>query len=132
VLIAQLREGPAARIILMAIEGADGPSRTRLSNELVRRLRGDHQFRVVLNGSTEALERDREFLVAHRYLLSERVDPQFFEVGPLRAGIADGIDLLASPLGLMAADLFARDPTGETLQVVEQVERSANHPLQLD
>src|ERR1700690_1542241 len=122
-LIDQLREGPAARLILIDIEGADVVTRWRLSSDLANRLRMTGTFRSVLNGEAMNIDREREFVSRHRYLLSERVTPAYFTVEGLRSAIGEGIDLLSSSMGLFAADLFARDPTAETLQVFEQLDQ---------
>lgn len=127
-LIDQLREGPAARLILIDIEGADAAIRGTLSSELARRLRMDGTFRRVQNGDAMNFDREREFIVDHRYLLSERITPAYFTVEGLRSAIGDGIELLSSSMGLFPADLFVRDPTAETLQVLEQLDQSGNRP----
>ncbi|HJX20570.1 MAG TPA: MMPL family transporter, partial [Steroidobacteraceae bacterium] len=118
-LIEQLRAGPAARLILVALEGADARTRARLSVQLARELRSDPRFIAVNNGDAASLERDREFLFRHRYLLSETVTPQRFTVAGLHAAIADSLDLLASPEGALLKPLFTRDPTGEMLGILE-------------
>ena len=127
-LIDQIRDGPAARLILIDIEGGDAATRETLSARLAGRLRMDGAFRSVSNGEATRVDREREFIVSHRYLLSERIDAAFFTVDGLRADIADGIDLLSSSMGLFPADLFVRDPTAETLQVLEQLERTGHRP----
>jgi len=118
-LIEQLRTGPAARLILAALEGADARTRARLSVQLARELRSDPRFIAVNNGDAASLERDREFLFRHRYLLSETVTPQRFTVAGLHAAIADSLDVLASPEGALLKPLFTRDPTGEMLGILE-------------
>ena len=118
-LIEQLRTGPAARLILVALEGADARTRARLSVQLARQLRSDPRFIAVNNGDAASLERDREFLFRHRYLLSATVTPQRFTVTGLHAAIGDSLDLLASPEGALVKPLFTRDPTGETLTILE-------------
>ncbi|HXN79875.1 MAG TPA: MMPL family transporter [Steroidobacteraceae bacterium] len=118
-LVEQLRTGPAARLILVALEGADARTRARLSVQLARELRSDPHFITVNNGDAASLERDREFLFRHRYLLSETVTPQRFTVAGLHAAIADSLDLLASPEGALFKPLFTRDPTGEMLGILE-------------
>src|ERR1700687_3225640 len=77
-LVDQLRDGSVSRLILVAIEGADGATRARLSRELAVRLQADPAFRSVMNGEWAGLDHDREFVVEHRYLLSERVAPERF------------------------------------------------------
>jgi predicted exporter len=72
-LVDQLRDGPASRLILFAIEGGDAAARARTSTLMLNRLRKDTQFSMVNNGATDAQQNDREFLFKHRYLLSESV-----------------------------------------------------------
>src|SRR5438105_1758602 len=69
-LVEQLREGIASRLILIGIEGADANERARLSLSMGQRLRTDPQFVSINNGEPVGLDRDRELLFNHRYLLS--------------------------------------------------------------
>jgi predicted exporter len=124
-LVDQLRDGPASRLLLIAVEGGDATVRAQLSMALARQLRADPAFLSVSNGEPVNEERDREFLFDHRYLLSESVTPQRFTVSGLNAAIDDTVALLASPAGVLAKPLLARDPTGEFLQVLNQVDRTA-------
>ncbi|HEY6451206.1 MAG TPA: MMPL family transporter, partial [Steroidobacteraceae bacterium] len=68
-------------------------------------------------------QRDRTFLFEHRYELSAAMTPARFSVAGLRAAIQDTLDLIASPGGLIAKDLLRADPTGETVQVIDQLDR---------
>ena len=123
-LVDQLRDGPASRLILIAIEQGDLASRTRVSLGLVERLRKDPQFSSVNNGEAVAGQRDREFLFQHRYLLSETVNAQRFTAAGLSDAIRETIDNLASPAGLLFKSLLPRDPTGELLNIIDQLARS--------
>jgi predicted exporter len=123
-LVDQLRDGPASRLILIAIEQADAASRARVSSSLVERLRKDPQFASVNNGEAVAGQRDREFLFQHRYLLSEMVNSERFSTAGLNAAIRETIDNLASPGGLIFKSLLPRDPTGELLNIIDQLARS--------
>ena len=123
-LVDQLRDGPASRLILIAIEQGDAASRARLSAGLAERLRKDPAFASVNNGEAVAGQRDREFLFQHRYLLSEAVDAQRFTAAGLSAAIRETIDNLASPAGLLFKSLLPRDPTGELLNIIDQLARS--------
>ena len=120
-LVDQLRDGPASRLILIAIEQGDPASRARVSLGLVERLRKDAQFTSVNNGEAVAGQRDREFLFQHRYLLSEAVNSQRFTAAGLSAAIRETIDNLASPAGLLFKSLLPRDPTGELLNIIDQL-----------
>jgi len=118
-LVEQLRSGPAARLIIAAIEGGDAARRADVSTQLAARLRSDPAFLDVNNGDAAQLQRDREFLFAHRYLLSASVTPARFTAEGLHRAISDSLDLLASPEGLLVKQLFARDPTGELLGMLD-------------
>ena len=123
-LVDQLRDGPASRLILIAVEHGDADARARASVALAARLRRDARFSSVNNGEPLTAERDREFLFQHRYLLSDQVAAQRFSAPGLRAAMQDTIDDLASPAGLMLKSLLPNDPTGEMLHVIEQLART--------
>ena len=120
-LVDQLREGIASRLILVGIEGADSAERARISVAMARRLRADPRFVAISNGEPVGVERDREVLFNHRYLLSEAVTPSRFTAEGLRDSIQETLDLLASPMGMLAKSLLPRDPTGEMLQIIDQL-----------
>ncbi|HEX6634174.1 MAG TPA: MMPL family transporter [Usitatibacter sp.] len=126
-LVDQLREGALSRAMLLAIEGGDGEARARLSRALAQRLSQDARFASVSNGAAAGFARDRDFLLAHRYLLGPQVAPGRFTVAGLHAAIAETIDLLASPAGALVKPWVARDPTGETLALLESL-RPAGGP----
>jgi predicted exporter len=123
-LVDQLRDGPASRLILIAIEQGAAASRARVSAGLVERLRKDPEFASVNNGEAVAGQRDREFLFQHRYLLSEAVNAQRFTAAGLNGAIRETIDNLASPAGLLFKSLLPRDPSGELLNIIDQLARS--------
>ena len=122
-LVDQLRDGPASRLILIAIEQGDAAARARVSAAMADRLRKDAQFSSVNNGEV-AGQRDREFLFQHRYLLSEAVNAERFSAPGLNAAIEETIDNLASPAGLLFKSLLPRDPTGELLNILDQLARA--------
>ncbi len=118
-LVEQLREGPAARLIIAAIEGGDAALRAQVSVKLSQALRRRSEFAVVDNGDAASLERDRAFLFDHRYVLSDAMTAAHFSVTGLHAAIAAGVDALASPEGPLLKALFPRDPTGELLNILD-------------
>lgn len=120
-LVDQLKDGLASRLIIIAIEGSNSATRARLSRAMTDRLRPDPLFVSVNNGESSGTERDRVFLFEHRYLLSDSVTPERFTVEGLEDAIQDSIDLLASPAGLLVKELLPRDPTGEMVQIVGQL-----------
>ena len=130
-LLEQIRDGLASRLILVGIEGADAPIRAALSKQIARRLRADPAFVSVNNGETVNAERDRAFLFNNRYLLSPEVTPARFGVDGLHAALRDSINLLASPAGLLVKSLLPRDPTGEMVQLLDQMDHGT-HPKLVD
>ena len=120
-LVDQLRDGLASRLIIVAIEGADSQTRARISVAMADRLRPDAQFLSINNGASAGMDRDRAFLFEHRYLLSDSVTPERFTVEGLKGAIQDTVDLLASPAGLLVKELLPHDPTGEMVEIVGQL-----------
>ncbi len=120
-LVGQLQNGLASRLLLLAIEGGDAPGRAAASQALAARLRASGAFANVSNGAAQGAARDQAFLFDHRYLLSSAVRPERFTVEGLRAAIGAQLELLASPAGGLSTGLLARDPTGETIQVIDQL-----------
>ena len=128
-LMDQLTEGLASRLVLVGIEGSDPAGRAELSKKMALQLRSDSAFASVANGEPVNTERDRNFLLKHRYLLSPAVTPERFSVDGLHAALSDSIELLASPAGLMVKALLPRDPTGEMVQLLGQL-NSGSQPQQ--
>lgn len=118
----ELRAGLASRLIMVAIEGADAHARARVAGGLARRLRADPDFVAVNDGDLEDLAPTTDFLIRHRYQLSDAVTAQRFSAEGLHTAIADTLDLLTSPEGLLAKPLFTRDPTGETFHILDQLD----------
>jgi predicted exporter len=112
-LIAQLRDGIAARLVLVGIEGADERTLAATSRALAERLRKSDRFAYVANGESALSKRDRDLLLEHRYLLSPAADADRFTAAGLRAALERTLELLASPAGTLVRPTLARDPTGE-------------------
>lgn len=130
-LLDQIHDGLASRLILVAIEGADAPTRAKLSKQVAQVLRTNSAFVSVNNGEPVNAERDRAFLFNNRYLLSLAVTPARFSVDGLHAALSDSIDLLASPAGLAIKSLLPRDPSGEMVQLLDQL-NSGSRPQMVD
>ncbi|MGB7816872.1 MAG: MMPL family transporter [Methylotenera sp.] len=128
-LMDQLKDGLASRLILVGIEGSDQTTRARFSKEIARTLRTNPAFVTVNNGEPVTTERDRSYLFNNRYLLSPAVTPQRFSVDGLHAAVSDSIDQLASPAGLLFKSLLPRDPTGEMLQLLDQMNTGSRPQL---
>ena len=105
-LMDQLRDGLASRLILIGIEGTDASTRAKISKQIAQALRADSVFVTVNNGEPVNTERDRIFLFSNRYMLSNAVTPARFGVEGLHLALGDTIDLLASPAGLLVKSML--------------------------
>ena len=118
-LVDLLRDGVVSRLLMVGIEGADLDTRAAVSRRMAESMRRDPHFASVNNGDGSHAEFERRWVFDHRYLLSPTVDPQRFEGDGLQRAIGHAIDLLASSADMLVKPLIARDPTLETLSVLE-------------
>ncbi len=125
VLVNQLKEGAVARLLMVAISGGDDKQRAALSHDLRGRLAKMPEFASVQNGESDSQTADRDFLLKHRYLLAPNIRPERFTVDGLERAISNSIDLLASPAGMMLKPFLTRDPTGELVDILSQLNASA-------
>ena len=119
----QLRDGVAARVILVGIEApaADQAAAASRSKTMVQALRADPRFAFVANGDPDAFAAERDRLFDARYLISERVTGQRFSVEGLRSSFAELEALLRSSAAPLIKPIAARDPTGELLAILTQL-----------
>jgi predicted exporter len=125
VLVDQLRDGLASRLILVGIDGGYESTRATLSRRVAATLRADPQFAAVHNGAGENDARDQQFVFEHRYALSPAVTPQRFTQQGLHDALGESLDLLTSSAGYVAKDLLPHDPTGEVAALVGQLDSGA-------
>lgn len=130
-LLEQIHDGLASRLILVAIEGADPATQAILSKQIAQTLRTNPAFVSVNNGEPVTEDQDHAYLFDNRYLLSPAVTSERFSVEGLNSAIGNSIDLLASPAGLMVKSLLPNDPTGEMMQLIGQL-NSGNRPQMMD
>ncbi len=132
-LIDQLKEGPASHLILIAIDSDAKPipdaALATLSKKTAAFLRADPRFLSVSNGETTTATRDRDLLLNHRYLLSDRVTPERFTASGLHDALNESLDLLSSSAGLMLQPLISRDPTAELVHLVDALTAGRDLPL---
>jgi len=119
-LIDQLRDGAVARLITMGIEGGEASERASLSRALAKDMQQTGLFVAVQNGQEETQEHDRTYFFDNRYLLSPAITPAHFEADGLHTAISSSIDALSGDAGMTIKRLFERDPTGETLHLLDQ------------
>ena len=116
----QLRDGVAARVILIGIEAGaveQTEAAAQRSQQIAAKLRADSSFVFVANGDPAVLVAERDRLFEARYLLSPNVSPQRFSVEGLRAAAAEMEALLRSSAAPLIKPTAARDLTGELLNV---------------
>jgi len=122
-LVDQLREGVVSRLVLVALEGeSEGTGSTQLAqlSETMRgRLAADPHFVSVNNGARGPLEAEGQLLFERRYLLSPAVTPARFTRDGLHAALERNLELLASPVSMLASEWIAADPTGEMLELMD-------------
>lgn len=119
VLLSQVRQGLAGRLILLAVEGASPEELARLSRSLAEAIRADGTIGIVANGVDSNQETERVLIEKYRYLLSPAITAEMFSVAALRASLEQRLDDLRSPLGVLTKDLIPADPTGETWRILQ-------------
>ena len=117
-LVGQLRDGVASRLILIGLEGGDTASLAQASRALADELAADPRFAFVTNGDPSRLKREQDLVFRWRYLLSPATTPERFTVVGLRAALDEALRLVASPLGPLVKQTLPADPTGEMLRLV--------------
>ncbi len=118
VMVDQLREGAVSRLLMLSIAGGDADQRADASRALRAALAGHDTLATVQNGEAEAMDAARDFMLDHRYQLSNAVTPERFSVEGLRGAVNNSVDMLSSSVGLLFKPYLARDPTGELIELV--------------
>jgi predicted exporter len=127
ILIDQISEGFASRSLIVGIEGVPESTLAQLSISMVQKLRAGNDFSNISNGQVEANQTDQEFIFANRYVLSPRITPDRMTVKGLQDAVEDTLAEVSSSTGLFSKSLLARDPTGESLEIIKRV-IPANQP----
>ena len=124
-LVAQLRDGLVARLMLVALDGGDEKTLARASRALAERLGHDPAFDYAANGGAGQFAAQGEVLMRHRYVLGAEVAPQRFTATALRAVLEENLAQMASASGLLTRGTLARDPTGEFAAMLRRLEPAA-------
>lgn len=128
-LVEQLQDGTVSRLLMVSVGGGDATQRAAASRALRQALAADPDFLSVQNGEAGGLEGERDRLLAHRYALSPAVTPERFTEQGLRDAVNDTVDLLSSPAGMLLKPTLARDPTGELVAILTQLNPGAQPEL---
>ncbi|HET8942778.1 MAG TPA: MMPL family transporter, partial [Rudaea sp.] len=118
-LLDEIGNGPASRLLLLGIDGAPIETLAGLSHALAEKLRHDTHFSHVLNGEADPSALDPA-LLPYRYLLSPTLDHENFDSAYLHAQLQQREYDLASPAADMLESLLPRDPTLEVLTLAQR------------
>jgi len=109
-LLDALREGPAARLIIVALGGSDDAARlAEASRAMAQRLRGDAHFLRVSNAPATLPDDELALWFTHRYLLAA-LPPDAFESDGLRRELEQRLRELAAPLPPLDKARLPADP----------------------
>jgi predicted exporter/predicted hotdog family 3-hydroxylacyl-ACP dehydratase len=117
-LLEEVGEGPASRVLAIELDGAPPEQLADISRELVATLQGSREFRLVTNGEF-ALDSVPDELLPYRFLLSPTLDKQRFDAQYLHAELLARARDLASPAGSFLEPWLPRDPTLEMLKLLQ-------------
>jgi len=117
-ILEEIGEGPASRMLLLAISGPDPQAAADTSRALAAALRSSGEFRLVANGESN-LDSIPESLLAYRYLLSPTLDHSTLDAGYLRAQLEERLRDLSSPAAGFLEPWLPRDPTLELLKLAD-------------
>ncbi len=117
VLIEQVRNGPASRLLVIGVEGAPGEV-VDAGRELRDALAAESVFTTVLNGEFDEETAEVPFPVSDYYLLMQDLD---FGADALGAALQDRLRDLAFGGGAELLQLVSRDPYLVTVDVLESL-----------
>lgn len=118
-LLEEIGEGPASRILVVALEGAAPEELADVSRALADELRDDEHFRSVTNGDF-SLDAIPDELLPYRYLLSPTLDTQPLDADYMHRELTARARDLASPAGAFLEPWVPRDPTLEMLKLLQR------------
>ncbi|MET0330659.1 MAG: MMPL family transporter, partial [Dyella sp.] len=118
-LLDQVGEGAASRLLMLALSGRPEAQLASLSQQMAQRLRGDRRYSQVLNGSFEIGALDTR-LLPYRYLLSPTLDTQPLDTAYLSDQLQQRLEDLSSPAASLLKGLLPRDPTLELLTLAQR------------
>src|SRR5262245_6582929 len=129
-LIQNIGESPASRLLLLAIDG-DEPARVaEISKKFAATLASREEFAFVANGE-QAPPGIPEKLLAYRYLITDSFDAAPLDENRLSAELEDRATDMASPAAGFLEEWLPRDPTLELLHLAQRWQPRAE-PHQVD
>jgi len=117
-LLEEIGEGPASRVLVIAMSGAPPEVLADTSRAFVAALAQSKSFRIVANGEL-SFDAIPDALLPYRYLLSATLDHDTLDAKYLHEQLQARARDLASPAGAMLEPLLPRDPTLEILKLLQ-------------
>ncbi|MGH8258192.1 MAG: MMPL family transporter, partial [Steroidobacteraceae bacterium] len=117
-ILQEVSEGPASRLLMVALRGASAPQLAATSSRLAAALRRDPAFGLIENGA-DLLGTIPQSLLPYRYLLSPTLDRQHLDAAYLHRQLLEREEDLASPAAGLLEPWLPSDPTLETLKVLQ-------------
>ena len=108
----QLQSGPASRILLLGIQGAEPAILAEASKKLRAAIQNNGKFLHVYNGEQIKGALNQNLLYQYRYLLSPTVSPSQFTTNSLRESLQHRLQDLANPLPAFFKKRIPEDPIG--------------------
>lgn len=118
VLIEQVRNGPASRLLVIGVGAATSEDAVAAGRALQQALTDEPAFVTVLNGEFDEQSADVPFPVSDYYLLMDDLD---FGAVALRAALQERLRDLAFGGGAELLGLISRDPHLATIDVLESL-----------
>ena len=129
ILVDQLRDGVASRLILVSFEGAPTATLAAVSRTVAGALRTAPEFSLIDNGEGTIGQADQAYVWHNRYLLSDGVTPDRFTAAGLHQALQQDLQLLSSAMAPLIKGSIAHDPTGETLALVHRMAGEAQREI---
>ena len=129
-LIQNIGESPASRLLLLAIDGDPPDQLADISKRYGAALAVRAEFALVANGA-QAPPTIPEKLLAYRYLMSDSFDAAPLDESRLTAELEDRAADMASPAAAFLEEWLPRDPTLELLHLAQRWQPRAE-PHQVD
>jgi predicted exporter len=118
-LLQNIGESPASRMLLLALQGDEPAALARISSAMAQALSERTEIAFVANG-TEDADSFPEDLLAYRYLISDAFDSSPLDSARLTRELQDRAADMASPAAAVIEEILPRDPTLELLKLTER------------
>lgn len=122
ILIGQIKEGAASRLLLIGIEGGETAELAKASVFMQQQLKQSDLFLSVRNGSQGLNTDDYALLFKYRYLLMKQSPQEHFSVSNMRNALQQQLRIISSSMIVPGQLSIERDPTMAALGVIKGLE----------